>query len=1012
MPPKRSASTASPGKKTRTSPTKKIKLSSGQSSLDQYFVASGSTDGKTKSISNNTLSLQEEENTLELDSLLADSDLDEPDNYPNISKSQLTKDEGPNNGSSFELSIGVTSQKNYSENYHPDLVIDPLDFTIDNSTQSSSASAGSYSFLVHALTTLSNTRSRIAIINTLTNYFRCVISHHPSSLIPSLYLLTNSLGPSYLAVELGLGPSIITKAIQQVSGLSPAALSKLYKSLGDPGDVAFAAKSSIRTLIPHPPLSTIHVYETMLNIAHTQGQGSVKLKQKLVEKLLLSAKGEESRYLVRTLCQNLRVGAVRNSIISALARAMVFIKPNHCDVDDVPESSSSALYITTPRVLNKVHHNGNGITRSDKGKGKGKEEIVQLYLRAEGILKHAFVIHPNLDDIAEALLDGGLGDIPNRITLSVGIPLHPTLGSPARSLDEIYERLQDQAFAAELKYDGQRAQIHAFSEEDGKKVFVKVFSRHLEDMTEKYPDVVALVQRLISRSLTTSQLELKSFIIDSEIVAVNPDTGDLRSFQDLSQRARKDVCVEDIKVSVGVYAYDIMYLNGEILIGSPFRQRRNLLYEYLPNLIPETKTIARFCHAQKCDSEEGQEAIEEFWATAVNGRAEGLMIKLLDHGEVNVDDGAPTKTSSSSNNKSRRKPLPASYEPDKRTLAWIKLKKDYVEGLGDSLDMVPIGAWHGNGRKAAWWSPVLLAVWDPSQEEFVAVCKCMSGFSDAFYKEMKGKYVEDSEYCSITSKWNSNVGGEPSTTRGFSPSVYFKPSEVWEIRGADITLSPVSVASRELVGRDKGLSLRFPRFMRSKLHLQHFWRICGVNKRNEGEGEGGGGGGVDEGDLVEPDWNSADEEEEMISLDADEDRDGDDTLWASFWGLIYRKFFWDFVSGTLRFPGGLQPAASDKIFIDIIVKAPIIQILSILVALSALALELGLPPPLKKTMLYRSWIVRIVILIVQAFFTILFYQGTNAALYSFVAVIGYTMAQIRGESIAEAHSNKGSEGKA
>lgn len=71
------------------------------------------------------------------------------------------------------------------------------------------------------------------------------------------------------------------------------------------------------------------------------------------------------------------------------------------------------------------------------------------------------------------------------------------------------------------------------------------------------------------------------------------------------------------------------------------------------------------------------------------------------------------------------------------------------------------------------------------------------------------------------------------------------------------------------------------------------------------------------------------------------------------------------------FPG--RPAASDKIFIDIIVKAPVIQIISIFIAFFLLALELGLPP-LKTTALYRSWIVRIVILVMQAFFTILFYQ--------------------------------------
>ena len=99
---------------------------------------------------------------------------------------------------------------------------------------------------------------------------------------------------------------------------------------------------------------------------------------------------------------------------------------------------------------------------------------------------------------------------------------------------------------------------------------------------------------------------------------------------------------------------------------------------------------------------------------------------------------------------SRKQPLPATYEPgkvapvlflkrrvisfymsipssDKRTSAWLKLKKDYVTGLGDTLDVVPIGAWHGNGRKAQWWSPVLLATRDTSSESLVAICKCMSG---------------------------------------------------------------------------------------------------------------------------------------------------------------------------------------------------------------------------------------------------------------------------------------------
>jgi len=121
---------------------------------------------------------------------------------------------------------------------------------------------------------------------------------------------------------------------------------------------------------------------------------------------------------------------------------------------------------------------------------------------------------------------------------------------------------------------------------------------------------------------------------------------------------------------------------------------------------------------------------------------------------------------------------------------------------------VPIGAWHGNGRKAQWWSPVLLAIRDTRTDRLVAMCKCMSGFSDSFYRSMRDRYPENSENCSKLPLWGDVQVG------GYSPSVYFRPHEVWEIRGADVTLSPVSVAAQGLVSEDRGLSLRFPRFVR------------------------------------------------------------------------------------------------------------------------------------------------------------------------------------------------------
>ncbi|CAE6404605.1 unnamed protein product [Rhizoctonia solani] len=698
--------------------------------------------------------------------------------------------------------------------FTPDLSVDPLVFSLSPCPWDTNSSAP-YAFLSHALVTLSSTRSRISITNALVNTLRLLIRYDARrSLLPALYLLSNSIAPSYEGVELNIGPSTVNKAIQSASSLDHClSLFLILFATGDPGDVAFAAKSSLRTLIPVPPLRLASVHASLLKISSLKGQASAKQKQSIVEQLLVAARGEEVRYLVRMLSLNLRVGAVRTTILTALGRALALTPPSGEEPSGLGES---------------------------KGKGKAKlkdkdDEIWRKMMDAESLVKQVYVRHPHFGHIVDAALDSGLGRLSDNVQLSVGIPLHPTLGSPTRSLDEIYERLGDLAFTAEFKYDGQRVQIHASRENE--KVAVRLFSRHLEDMTQKYPDIVHMAETLISQS----EGLLGSFILDAEVVAVDPHTDAIRTFQELSNRPRKGVDIKDVKVVVCIYAFDLMYLNGEVLLDKPFRERRRLLRERFPPLIPKDPFCSRLAHAESVESQDGREVVEEFWERAVASQCEGLMIKLLDNGEViepTDESGGPSKA------KGRKKPLPATYEPDKRTSAWLKLKKDYVEGLGDSLDLVPIGGWHGIGRKAGWWSPILLGLWDAKAGEFVGVCKCMSGFSDTFYKALNERYSEDAGTCSRIPYADVN-------TNGLIPRVWFKPSEVWEIKGADITLSPTSQASKGLVAQDRGLSLRFPRFIRVREDkalndastpefLAGLWRK-----------QGGRGGGADEGDLVD-----------------------------------------------------------------------------------------------------------------------------------------------------------------
>ena len=156
------------------------------------------------------------------------------------------------------------------------------------------------------------------------------------------------------------------------------------------------------------------------------------------------------------------------------------------------------------------------------------------------------------------------------------------------------------------------------------------------------------------------------------------------------------------------------------------------------------------------------------------------------------------------------KQLSKCYEAGRRSDFWIKLKKDYCSDLQDSLDLVPIGAWYGNGRKAGWFSPFLCAVYDREQEEFQSLCRVMSGFSDEFYTTTTA-FFKDGHVIPNKPAYYQTLE---------SPSVWFDPVVVWEVRGANITVSPVHQAAAGRVHDSRGLA--FPQSLTSP---PSFWRM-------------------------------------------------------------------------------------------------------------------------------------------------------------------------------------------
>ena len=587
----------------------------------------------------------------------------------------------------------VTSTVPFDEN---PLTFDPSKLIPDLKKHwATEGSNASYGLLTRCFVLVNSTQSRIKIVDTLVNFLRVIIEGDPESLLPAVWLATNAISPPYISLELGLGGSAISKALKKTCMLDNSGLKALYDKYGDAGDVAFEAKKrQTYTLRKPKPLTIKGVFESLVKVANSKGTGSQEFKQRIVERLLQDSQGaEESRYLVRTLCQHLRIGAVKTTMLIALSRAFLLSRP---------DGATFAIRL-----------------QSDLAKLK-KEGLAEVYSKGEELVKACFARRPNYNDLVPCLMEVGISEeLLLRCGLGLHIPLRPMLGGITRDLSEMLTKLQGRDFSCEYKYDGQRAQVHC--DEQGK---VSIFSRHLEVMTDKYPDLVALVPQIRGEGVS-------SFILEGEVVAIDQDSGDLKAFQTLTNRARKDVAIESIKVAVCLFSFDLMYLNGEELLDRPFRERRELLRSLFVE-IPNRFTWVKNIDATSSDSE----TVLEFFKSATDIKCEGIMVKVLDNvpnpalqADETHTDGIPetapappplpaptnssskktktttkTKPTASDNTteenappNTRRKPLLSTYTPDKRLDSWLKVKKDYST-TSDTIDLIPIAAWHGSGR--------------------------------------------------------------------------------------------------------------------------------------------------------------------------------------------------------------------------------------------------------------------------------------------------------------------------
>ncbi|ABL88286.1 DNA ligase I, ATP-dependent Dnl1 [Pyrobaculum islandicum DSM 4184] len=362
-------------------------------------------------------------------------------------------------------------------------------------------------------------------------------------------------------------------------------------------------------------------------------------------------------------------------------------------------------------------------------------------------LERAYHIYPDLGKLARHVAEGRPLE---EIKITPGVPVLPMLAQRLSSSSEILAKLGGSAIC-EYKYDGERAQIHL------KEGVVKIFSRRLEDITHAYPDVVKAVREAVSA---------REAILEGEIVAIDPDTGDMLPFQELMHRKRK----HEVAVAVEMYPvvlnlFDLLYIDGEDLTNEPLIYRRVRLSE----VVQETEKVSIAKWRVFDDAEE----IDVFFHEAVSLGMEGLVCK------------SPTSV----------------YEMGARGWNWIKYKRDYKSEMIDTVDLVVVGAFYGRGKRAGLYGAFLLAAYDPATDMFYTVCKVGSGFTDADLKkmyEMLQPYKIPHRHPRVVSK--------------MEPDVWFTPQVVIEVIGAEITLSPLHTCCLGAVKPGVGLAIRFPRF--------------------------------------------------------------------------------------------------------------------------------------------------------------------------------------------------------
>ena len=364
-------------------------------------------------------------------------------------------------------------------------------------------------------------------------------------------------------------------------------------------------------------------------------------------------------------------------------------------------------------------------------------------------IENAYNVSSDLGKVSLIVATDGIDEI-KKFKISLFSPIRPMLADRVQSEKDVIKKMPEQ-FAAEYKLDGERVQIHKQSDK------IILFSRRLENITQYYPDIVENIGK---------SLNVNEGIFEAEIVPINENTGDFLPFQELMHRRRKyklDEAVSQYPITVNFF--DVLYFDKKDCLNLEYSERRKILEQIIhednfSKLVPMLFV-------------KNENEIEDFLENSINAGCEGLMLKT---------PSAP-------------------YRAGTRGSNWLKLKREYRNELGDSFDLIVIGAYFGRGRRTGLYGTLLLATYNPEKDNLPSICKVGTGFTDESLDQLYQILSNN-----VTLKKNSRIVSE------MEADVWFEPKLVLEIVGSEITLSPIHKTGLDLIRKSSGFALRFPKF--------------------------------------------------------------------------------------------------------------------------------------------------------------------------------------------------------